>query len=75
VQRSCRLGISFGLYTHPNADDREPIIKHTLKMQEGQNDTKDRAAALLGWFITLVAWMIVLALVYSVYLKFKILFH
>jgi hypothetical protein len=36
---------------------------------------KDRAAALLGWFITLVAWMIVLALVYSVYLKIKILFH
>jgi hypothetical protein len=69
------LGISFGLYLYPHADDRLPDINQELKMQEGHNDMKDRAAALLGWFITLVAWMIVLALVYSVYLKIKILFH
>ena len=44
-------------------------------MHEGHNNIKDRAAALLGWFITLLAWMIALGLAYSVYLKIKILLH
>jgi hypothetical protein len=44
-------------------------------MQEGHNNTKDKASALMGWFITLLAWLIALALAYSVYLKCKILFH
>lgn len=44
-------------------------------MQEGHNNMKDRAAALLGWFIALVAWMIALTFAYSVYLKVKLLFH
>lgn len=44
-------------------------------MQEGHNDIKDRVGALLGWAITLIAWMVAIALVYSVYVKFRLLFH
>jgi hypothetical protein len=44
-------------------------------MQEEPKDIKDWVAALLGWFITMLAWMIALAFAYSVYMKFKLLVH
>ncbi len=44
-------------------------------MQEGHNNIKDRVGALLGWAITLLAWTVAVALAYSVYVKFKLLFH
>jgi hypothetical protein len=44
-------------------------------MQEGHNKLKDRFAALLGWLISLLAWMMALALLYTVFLKCKLLFH